>query len=130
MSESMNGGAKAKNFIKKVVDYIPPVCFPKVTDSSLKTIGIIGFALGIAAMAFSFIPCLGAYAVYLAVPALYLNLLAIRREKEDTTIFEILGLVFSLVGLLIGIYWCFAIAAAANEFDAAAKELDKALNEI
>ena len=110
-----------KNFIKKTVDYIPEVCFPKMTESALKTISIVGFSLGIATMLFSFIPCLGAYAIYLAIPTLYINLLAIRREKEATTVFETLGLIFSLVGFLIGIYWCCALASAASEMEKAFK---------
>ena len=124
MSESTNGGEQKPNFIKQVVDYIPSGCFPKVNaESSLKTISIVGFSLGIATMLFSFIPCLGAYAIYMAIPTLYINLLAIRRETETTTVFETLGLIFSLIGFLIGIYWCFALGAAANEFDKAFKDL-------
>ena len=119
MNESMNGIESKKNFIKRIVDYIPIVCFPKVTESSLKTISIVGFSLGIATMLFSFIPCLGAYAIYMAIPTLYINLLAIRREPEATTVFETLGLIFSLIGFLIGIYWCCALGAAADEFDKA-----------
>ena len=123
MSESTNGGEQKPNFIKQVVDYIPSGCFPKVTaESSLKTISIVGFSLGIATMVFSFIPCLGAYAIYLALPTLYLNLLAIRREPVTTTVFEVLGLIFTLVGFLIGIYWCIAVNAAVNELEKAFAE--------
>ena len=130
MSNLMNGGNAAKSFIKKIVDYIPIVCFPNVKASSLKIISIVGFSLGIATMLFSFIPCLGAYAFYMAIPTLYINLLAIRREPETTNVFEVLGLIFCLVGLLIGIYWCCVLGAAANELDKAAAEFDKAVNDI
>lgn len=51
MSESRYDGSEMKkNVIKRVVDCIPLACFPKVTESSLKTIGIVGFSLGIATM--------------------------------------------------------------------------------
>ena len=59
-----------QDLIKSFIDKIPSKLFPNTNETSSKTIGTIGFAIGIAVLVFSFIPCLGAYAIYLAIPGI------------------------------------------------------------
>ena len=113
-----------QDLIKSIIDKIPSKFFPNVNETSAKTIGTIGFAIGIAVLAFSFIPCLGGYAIYLAIPGIYVNLWAIRRNSKMST-FMTLGLIFSIIATLIGIYWCCAIVSAANEMEKAFSGLEK-----
>lgn len=110
-----------QDFIKNIIDKIPEKLFPNINANSAKTLGTIGFAIGIAGVVFSFIPCLGAYAIYIAVPSIYVNLWAIRRNTKMSTLMT-LGLAFSVLATAIGIYWCFAIASAANELEKAFSE--------
>ena len=113
-----------QDLIKSIIDKIPGKLFPNTNETSAKTIGTIGFAIGIAVLVFSFIPCLGAYAIYLAVPGIYVNLWAIRRNSKMSTLMT-LGLIFSIIATLIGIYWCCAIASTANEMEKAFADLEK-----
>ena len=113
-----------QDFIKNIIDKIPGKLFPNTNENSAKIVGTIGFAIGIAMLVFSFIPCLGAYAIYLAIPGIYVNVWAIRRSSKISTLMT-LGLIFSIIATLIGIYWCYAVASAANEMEKAFSELEK-----
>ena len=98
---------------------------PQAPQSTLhKTFGIIALVLGILAFLFSFIPCLGSFAVFPGILGLILGVVA----------FIMAGKVSAPKGLIIAavILSILGTAVAAwqyNRFGKAVKELDKVLKD-
>lgn len=71
-----------------------------------KTMGIISIIFAGLVIIFSFIPCLGAYAMYLAIVPIILSViaLAMANSAKASKSMAIIGLVVSLVAAAIG-YW-------------------------
>jgi ABC-type Fe3+ transport system permease subunit len=92
-----------------------------------KGLGIAGLVVGIIAVLFSFIPCLGAWAIVPAIVGIVLSAISMRQAnkagmpKGTATG----GLVCSIIAAAIAIYWIYAMMYAV----AAAPDMIKEMNE-
>ena len=83
-----------------------PTQAPAPAGGTWKVLGILSVVLGGLSILFSFIPCLGVYAVYSGGFATILSIIALlmaNKAKAPTTL-AIIGLVISLISAGIG-YW-------------------------
>jgi len=95
-----------------------------------KGLGIAGFVLGLCALVFSFVPCLGAYAVFPGVLAMILAFVALMQASKANSPkgLIIAGLVVSIIGTGIGGYQYMVLKNLGNQIEDATKNLD--LNDV
>jgi uncharacterized membrane protein HdeD (DUF308 family) len=93
-------------------------------SNSYKVISIIALVLGICAFVFSFVPCLGTWAVFPGVIALVLGIIGFLQARKINAPkgLAIAGIILAFLGSTVAIWQMSAI-------DSAIKETDKALKE-
>jgi hypothetical protein len=89
-----------------------------------KGMGVAGLIVGIVACVFSFIPCLGMYAIVPALVGIILSAISMKQAGASNSPkgMAIGGLVTSIIGLLIACYWIYALYFAAAAFTNAMNE--------
>jgi len=92
-----------------------------------KGMGIAGLVLGIIAAIFSFVPCLGMWAIVPGIVGVILSALAMKQAGAAGAPkgMAIGGLITSIVGIAIACYWIYVMYFAANVLTDAANELEK-----
>ena len=86
----------------------------KTTNSTLhQTLGVISLIIGILGLLFSFIPCLGALAIYLSSPAFICGVIAIyfARKANASITLSVAGVVLSIIGIVISIMQFIQVSA-------------------
>ena len=86
-------------------------------SGAVTALSVVGFVFGLIAMMGSFIPCLGAIAIYLAIPAAVISGvgLGIAYSQQAKRTFAIVALTVSLIGFVIsGVQWISLMGAADN----------------
>jgi hypothetical protein len=93
-----------------------------------KGLGIAGLVLGIIAVVFSFVPCLGAYAVFPGALAIVLSAISISQANKANAPkgLAIAGLVCSIVGTSIGAWQWYTLNKAANAIKEGIESIDTA----
>jgi hypothetical protein len=99
---------------------------PAKSNAAGLTLGIIGLVLGVAALLFSFIPCLGAIAFWPGVAACVLSLLGIFLSVRAKAL-PIIALVISLAGSGIAYWQSTRAEAFAKEAKDALEKMDTSL---
>ena len=91
-----------------------------------KGLGIAGFVLGLCALVFSFVPCLGAYAVFPGALAVILSLVALMQASKANAPkgLIIAGLAVSIIGTGIGGYQYMALKELGNQLQDVSKDLN------
>lgn len=80
-----------------------------------KNLGIAGLIVGIIAALFSFIPCLGMWAIVPAIVGIILSAISMKQAGPGGSKgMAIGGLITSIIGLLIAAYWLYITVFAAN----------------
>ena len=97
-----------------------------------KTLGIIGMILGIIAVIFSFIPCLGIYALYPGILGFVLSLISFVQANKAGAAkgMAIAGIVCSILGCIIAGYQLKKLSDFSNDLDKEMKKFDKELNSL
>ncbi|MBL7916890.1 MAG: hypothetical protein JNM96_00740 [Bacteroidia bacterium] len=82
-----------------------------------KGLGLSGLIVGIVAVLFSFIPCLGMYAIIPAVVGIILSAISMSQAGKAGAPkgMAIGGLICSVVAVLIALYWVYVTMFVANE---------------
>jgi hypothetical protein len=91
-----------------------------------KTLGIIGLVLGILTAVISFIPCLGALAIYPGVLAIILSVISMiqANKAKVSSGLAIAGLVCSLVGTSIAGWQMYTINKGVEILNESIKDID------
>jgi hypothetical protein len=92
-----------------------------------KGMGIAGLVLGILAAIFSFVPCLGMWAIVPGIIGLILSVISMKQAGAAGAPkgMAIGGLITSIVGIAIACYWIYAVYFAAGALVDAAQELER-----
>lgn len=92
-----------------------------------KGMGIAGLVLGILAAIFSFVPCLGMWAIVPGIIGLILSIIGMRQAGAAGAPrgMAIGGLITSIVGICIAAYWIYAMYFAAEAMVQGLNELEK-----
>ncbi len=95
-----------------------------------KGLGIAGLIVGIIALLFSFIPCLGMYALLPAVVGIILSAISMKQlgKTGQPKGLAIGGLICSLVAVLIAIYWIYITYYLAHNSSDAMLKISEELN--
>jgi hypothetical protein len=97
-------------------------------NEKMNVMGLVGMILGILAAILSFVPCLGAYAIFPGVIGLIFSILGLKKVKKGMAI---AGLVCSLVGVGIASWQWYVLNEAANELkDIDTTELQRELDSM
>jgi hypothetical protein len=92
-----------------------------------KNLGIAGLIVGIISAIFSFVPCLGMWAIIPAIVGIILSAISMKQAGPGGSKgMAIGGLVTSIIGLLIAAYWLYATIFIANAAVNGMNELEKA----
>jgi hypothetical protein len=96
--------------------------------NSGKGLGVAGLVLGIIAVVFSFVPCLGAYAVFPGVIAIVLSAISLSKANKANAQkgLAIAGLVCSIVGTSIGAWQWYTLNKAASVIKEGIENIDTA----
>lgn len=96
-----------------------------------KGLGTAGLIVGIVALLFSFIPCLGMYAALPALVGIVLSAIAMKQASKAGAAkgMAIGGMVCSIIGLIIAIYWIYAAYFLMNHSSEALMEISKEMNQ-
>lgn len=89
---------------------------------------VAALVLGIVGLVFSFVPCFGVYALFIAVPGIVFGALGLRKalkENGKDKGLAIAGLVCAIIGTAIAGWQWYTL----NQVSNAAKDIDKALND-
>lgn len=93
-----------------------------------KGMGIAGLVLGIFSVIFSFIPCIGMWAIVPGIIGVILSALSMKQAGAANAPkgMAIGGLICSIIGILIACYWLYVVYFAAGAMVDAAHEFEKA----
>ncbi len=82
-----------------------------------KGMGLAGLIVGIVAVLFSFIPCLGMYAIIPAVVGIILSAISMSQAGKAGAPkgMAIGGLICSVIAVLVALYWVYVTMFVANE---------------
>lgn len=82
-----------------------------------KGLGIAGLIVGIVALLFSFIPCLGMWAIVPAIVGLIMSAISMKQAGAAGAPkgMAIGGLICSILGLLIALYWIYLLYFGASQ---------------
>ena len=96
-------------------------------STTYKTFGIISLVLGIVAFVFSFIPCLGIYAIYPGIIGVVLGVvgfvMANKVNGEKGVV--IAGIILSLLGTAVAFYQYQRLEKAAHELEKTLKDTNQ-----
>ena len=87
------------------------------SSGTVTALATIAFVFGLLGMLGSFIPCIGALAFYIGIPAAIIALIALfvaKAQKAKNT-FAIVALVISLIGVAISGWQYFSIKSAGED---------------
>jgi predicted PurR-regulated permease PerM len=101
------------------------------TVSDGKGLGTAGLVVGIIAVLFSFIPCLGMWAIVPAIVGIVLCAISMKQAGKAGAPkgMALAGLICSIVGALIAIYWIYVTMYVVNNVPEAMIEIQKEMNE-
>lgn len=114
---------------------------PQSSGGGWKIMGILSIVFGGLSILFSFIPCIGALAIYSGAGATVIAIVALimANSAKASKTMAIIGLVISLASIGIGYYWTHVLHAVKDSVEHGAihdslqkgfKELDKAMNQV
>lgn len=109
----------------------PPPPNNNNNNGSANIFGIIGLVIACFSLLFSFIPCIGAYAIGPAVIAAAfcgIALAILKKEKQNTTV-SLVGLIIGCVAILIGILQFTVFSEVYEAKDEINKALEEGFNE-
>ena len=90
--------------------------------------GLVGMILGILALVLSFVPCLGAFAIYPGIVGLIFSLLGLKNVKKGMAI---AGLICSILGTSVAAWQWYNLSKAAEELQKIdTTDLSKELDEM
>ncbi|MFY7668323.1 MAG: DUF4190 domain-containing protein [Crocinitomicaceae bacterium] len=90
--------------------------------------GLVGMILGILALVLSFVPCLGAFAIYPGIVGLIFSLLGLKSVKKGMAI---AGLICSILGTSVAAWQWYNLSKAAEELQKIdTTDLSKELDEM
>ena len=90
--------------------------------------GLVGMILGILALVLSFVPCLGAFAIYPGIVGLIFSLLGLKNVKKGMAI---AGLICSILGTSVAAWQWYNLNKAAEELQKIdTTDLSKELDEM
>ncbi len=81
-------------------------------NEKMNAMGLVGMILGILAVIISFIPCLGAYAIFPGVVGIIFSVLGMKKVQKGMAI---AGLVCSIVGTSVAAWQWYVLNQAADE---------------
>jgi len=92
-----------------------------------KGLGVAGLVVGILATLFSFIPCLGMWAIVPGIVGIILSAISMKQAGPGGSKgMAITGLITSILGILIACYWLYVLYFVANTgVDQLREELQK-----
>lgn len=125
-SENSGNGAAAPGFLARWIGKLPNQMFPKTSEHSTRTCALISLVVGGFALVFSFVPCLGMHAIWFAVPALYLAMVAIRRAPatdSSTHSKATIGTIIAILAVIASLWQCAVVNAAADAVDQAGRDI-------
>lgn len=95
-------------------------------NGGVTALGVVATVLGSIALLGSFIPCLGALAIYIAVPAAICGIIGIvlANQKKVSMSLSIVGTVLATVGGAISIFQIMSITAGVEGINKAAEEFE------
>jgi len=104
----------------------------KASHGGVTALGVIATVFGSIGLLGSFIPCLGALAIYIAVPATICGIIGIvlANKHKVSLALPTVGLVLSAIGGVIAIFQIMAINEAANEVDEAFEDFGREMDRI
>lgn len=96
-----------------------------------KGLGTAGLIVGIVALLFSFIPCLGMYAALPALVGIILSAISMSQAKKAGAQkgMALGGLICSIIGLLIALYWIYAAFFLMDHASETLLEISKEMNQ-
>jgi hypothetical protein len=102
------------------------------TTNAGKGLGIAGFVLGLIALIFAFVPCLGMYAMFPGIIAIILSGIAFMQANKGNGSkgLIIAALVVSILGTAIAVYQYTVLSHAATELSDDLKELEDASKDL
>ena len=90
--------------------------------------GLVGMILGILALVLSFVPCLGAFAIYPGIVGLIFSVLGLKNVKKGMAI---AGLICSILGTSVAAWQWYNLNKAAEELQKIdTTDLSKELDEM
>lgn len=100
------------------------------SSGTYKTFGIIALVLGILAFVFSFVPCLGIYAMYPGFLGVILGVVAFFQANKAGAQkgMIITALALSVVGTGVAVWQYTQLKQGVEKLDAAFKQLDKSMD--
>ena len=111
----------------------------QTTSNAGKGFGIAGFVLGLIALIFSFIPCLGMYAMFPGFLAIILAAVALMQANKGNGPKGLIipALIVSLIGTAVAVYQYSVLKEAASfikenleELEEAGKDLEDAMKDL
>ena len=104
----------------------------QTTSNAGKGFGIAGLVLGLIALIFSFIPCLGMYAIFPGVLAIILAAVALMQANKGNGPkgLIIAALIVSLIGTAVAVYQYSVLKEAASAFTGELEGIKENLEEL
>jgi hypothetical protein len=100
---------------------------PPSNPEAGKNLGIAGLIVGIISAIFSFVPCLGMWAIVPAIVGIILSAISMKQAGPGGSKgMAIGGLVTSIIGLLIAAYWLYLAMAVGKAIETGVNDLEKA----
>jgi len=106
----------------------PPPFVP--TPNNGKGLGMAGLIVGIVALLFSFIPCVGMYAALPAIVAIVLSVISMRQASKIAApkSMATAGLICAIIALLIAAYWIYLAYYVVHNSSDAMLKINEELN--
>ena len=80
----------------------------------MNVLGLVGLILGIIAALLSFVPCVGMWAIVPGFIGIIMSAIGLKHVKKGMAI---AGLICSLVGTSIGVYWYYTLNQLSKELN-------------
>ncbi len=115
-----------------MTDQTPTESAPEKKSTAPLVLGIVATVLGSVALLGSFIPCLGAFAIYLAVPSLIVGLIGVilsTKAGKQNFALCVVGTSLSGIAILMALLQIAAMNEAIEGLDEAGVEIEKAMDE-
>ncbi len=104
----------------------------KPVSNSYKTFGLISLILGILAFIFSFVPCLGMYAMFPGILGIIFGLIGFVQAGKINAPkgMVIAGIVLSILGTAVAVWQYKTIKNGIKQMDSSMKDLNKSLDSM
>ena len=105
---------------------------PQPGQGGVTALGVIATVLGSLALLGSFIPCLGALAIYIAIPAAICGIIGIilAYNKKVSMTLSIVGTVLSVIACAISVVQIAALEKSVEGLEELGEEIDSSLKEM